>query len=125
MRKILLVFPLLFVTACSSSTVVSRPVLVERTPFTPPIVAPVQQQPLEWVVVTRDNSQQKFSELENRTGSSTMFALSPQGYQNLSLNVAELRRYIEQQNAVIVAMRKYYEEQNSNPNSNNSDKENK
>lgn len=121
MKKVLLLLPLLFVSACGSSTVVTRPVLQERAPFIPPVVAPAQQQPLEWVVVTRDNSQQKFSELENRTGSSTMFALSPQGYQNLSLNVAELRRYIEQQNAVITAMRKYYEEQNSSQNSNNKD----
>lgn len=120
MKKLLLL-PLLLTACGGQSTVVTRPVLHERAPFAAPSVTPAQQQPIEWVVVTRENSQQKFSELENRTGSSTMFALSPQGYQNLSLNVSELRRYIEQQNAVITAMRKYYEEQNSSQNSNSNE----
>jgi hypothetical protein len=111
MKKLILALPLVLAACGGTSTVVSRPVLHERAPFVPPAITPAQQQPIEWVVVTRDNSQDKFRELEARTGSSTVFALSPQGYQNLSLNVAELRRYIEQQNSVISAMRKYYEEQ--------------
>lgn len=110
MKKLLLALPLVLAACGSSPTVITRPVLHERAPFVPPAITPAQQQPIEWVVVTRDNAQDKFKEIESRAGSSTVFALSPQGYQNLSLNVAELRRYIEQQNSVIMAMRKYYEE---------------
>jgi len=119
MKKLILALPIVLAACGGQSTVVSRPVLHERAPFVPPAITPAQQQPIEWVVVTRDNSQDKFRELEARTGSSTVFALSPQGYQNLSLNVAELRRYIEQQNSVISAMRKYYEEQSNNNNAAN------
>ena len=119
MRKLLLTLPLLLAACGSSPTVVTRPVLHEKAPFVPPAITPAQQQPIEWVIVTRDNAQDKFGALEARTGSSTIFALSPQGYQNLSLNVAELRRYIEQQNSVIAAMRKYYEEPASQNNTDN------
>jgi hypothetical protein len=109
MKKLLLALPLLLAACGSQPTVISRPVIHERPPFVPPTITPVQQQPVEWAVITRENSQDKFRALEARSGSSTVFALSPQGYQNLSLNVAELRRYIEQQNSVIAAMRRYYE----------------
>lgn len=120
MKKLLIALPLLLAACGSQPTVVSRPVIHERPPFVPPSITPAQQQPVEWVVITRDNSENKFRELETRSGSSTVFALSPQGYQNLSLNVAELRRFIEQQNSVITAMRRYYEEPvNHNNNADN------
>lgn len=125
MRKLLILLPLILVACGSQPTLISRPVIHERAPFVPPAITPAAQQPIEWVVVTRDNSQDKFRELESRTGSSTVFALSPQGYQNLSLNVAELRRYIEQQNSVISAMRKYYEEPVSQNNNADNNRENK
>lgn len=120
MKKLLLTLPLLLAACGSPPTVVTRPVIHERAPFVPPAITPAQQLPIDWVVITRENSENKFRELETRSGSSTVFALSPQGYQNLSLNVAELRRFIEQQNSVIAAMRRYYEEPvNHNNNADN------
>jgi hypothetical protein len=38
-----------------------------------------------------------------------LFALTPDGYQAISINGAEMRRYIQQLNAIILAMRAYYE----------------
>ena len=115
MRKLLIVFPILFLAACGNQQrVVTAPVIHERAPFTTPTLVPARQLPFEWSVITRENAQNKLRELEARSGSATVFALSPQGYQNLSLNIAELRRYIEQQNSVIAAMREYYEEPTRN-----------
>lgn len=125
MKKLLLALPLLLAACGSQPTVVSRPVIHERAPFVPPALTPAQQLPIDWTVITRENSQDKFRELETRSGSSTVFALSPQGYQNLSLNVAELRRYIEQQNSVITAMRRYYEEPVNHNNTADNNRENR
>jgi uncharacterized lipoprotein YajG len=86
-----------------------KPEVVERPKLEVPSPAPVQQLGFEWMVITKENAEQKFAEIEKRGGVVTLFALTPQGYQNLSLNVSELRRYIQQQNAVIAAMKKYYE----------------
>jgi hypothetical protein len=43
---------------------------------------------------------------EEEAGITVFFALSVPDYENMSLNVAELRRYIDQQKAVIL----YYED---------------
>jgi hypothetical protein len=43
---------------------------------------------------------------EEESGTTVFFAMSVPDYENMSMNVAELRRYINQQKALIV----YYEE---------------
>ena len=57
-------------------------------------------------VVTSDNIDAFVDEFKKRNGSELVFyALSVRDYEKMSLNLADLRRYIEQQNAIIV----YYE----------------
>lgn len=111
MKKVLLILPLaLMLAACQSSPMVlTNPVLQNRATFVPPEVPPARQTSVNWIVLTKDNAAQKIAELERTQGVVAVFALTPQGYQNLSLNVSELRRYIQQQNATIAAIRQYYE----------------
>ena len=68
-----------------------------------------EQLNLDWNIINKENAAQKLAAQEKKTGSSTFFALTAQGYQNLSINVGELRRYIQQQKATIEALKKYYE----------------
>ena len=93
----------------STSQMYIKPQLVEKPKFEVPASTPVQSMAFEWTVITKENFELKSKEIEKKGGTVTLFALTPQGYQNLSMNVAELRRYIQQQNAVIAAMKKYYE----------------
>lgn len=97
----------------STEKMVVQPQIVERPKLEVPSPAPVNQLPVEWVIITKENAEQKFKEIESRGGVVTLMALTPQGYQNLSMNVGELRRFIQQQQAVIAAMKKYYEAPNS------------
>lgn len=109
MRSIVIVLAFLLVAGCSSPTkLVESRSLVERSPISIPELAPASQMPLEWSVITRDNMEAKFKELEN-SGSVVVFALTPNGYQTMSLNHAELRRYIQQQDSVIAVYKEYYE----------------
>lgn len=57
-------------------------------------------------VVTKENIDQFEKDFEKKNGSLVYIAISVKDYENLSLNFAELRRYIEQQQQIIV----YYEE---------------
>jgi hypothetical protein len=57
-------------------------------------------------VVTQDNYEEFLDEFQSKNGVTAWVALSVKDYENLSLNFAELRRYIEQQKEIIV----YYEE---------------
>ena len=56
--------------------------------------------------VNKDNYNQFVKEFTEKNGTLVYVALSVKDYENLSLNFAELRRYIEQQKQIIV----YYEE---------------
>ena len=118
MNKVIIAsFCALFLTACTETTkVFDKPVLVERAELILPQTQPIVQNDMTWMVITPENYAQKIEELSTK-GNVVLFALTPNGYQNLSMNVAELRKYIEQQNAVIAAYKDYYRNQQPNPES--------
>lgn len=73
-----------------------------------PVVARPKQVHLNDVkiyVVSKKNYKKFVKEYEAKNGADSYIALSVKDYENLSLNFAELRRYIEQQKQIIV----YYE----------------
>lgn len=80
---------------------------IEKT--TVPIVArpkPVNLNDVKIYVVTEENYEEFLEEFYSKNSKTAYIAISVKDYENLSLNFAELRRYIEQQKEVIV----YYEE---------------
>ena len=56
-------------------------------------------------VVSKENYDEFVKEYAKKNGSDSYIAISIKDYENLSLNFAELRRYIEQQKQIII----YYE----------------
>ena len=80
--------------------------LVERTIPTVPHPKPVQMNEIKIYVVSPSENFEEFKkEFEAKNGGDSYVAISIKDYENLSDNFAELRRYIEQQKAIIV----YYE----------------
>ena len=80
---------------------------IEKT--TVPIVPrpkPVQLNDVKIYVVNQDNFEEFLQEFRAKNGGDARIVISIKDYENLSLNFAELRRYIEQQKEIIV----YYEE---------------
>lgn len=57
-------------------------------------------------IVNKDNFDAFQEEFTKKNGEFVYLAISIKDYENLSLNFAELRRYINQQNQIII----YYEE---------------
>jgi hypothetical protein len=109
--KLTLITSLVLLTGCSSISkiVETKPTIVERPKLVVEIPDPAKQLAVEWIVITKDNFDEIVSKMEKKGDRVVFFALTPQGYQNLSISVAELRRYIQQQNAVVKTMREYYE----------------
>lgn len=111
--KHLLLISVLLLPGCSifskPAEVITKPIIVERPKLELPVPAPSYQKPLTWTVITKDNINEKIEELNAQGSEFVLFALTPQGYQNLSINIADLRRYIQQQNAVIFTLKEYYE----------------
>lgn len=68
---------------------------------------PIELNDVRWYAITSDNVGDFLSEYERKNGAVAVIATSVVGYENLSLNFSEIKRYIEQQQAII----DYYESQ--------------
>ena len=79
---------------------------IERTIPIVPHPKVVQLNDVKIYVVSKENYEEFVTEFEKKNGADAYIAISVKDYENLALNFAELRRYIEQQKEIIV----YYEE---------------
>ena len=100
---------LLFLTGCSSFREPEVKIVTQIEKTTVPIVA--RPKPIDLVdtrvyVVTKDNYESFVKEFTAEHGELAYVVLSMKDYENLAINIADLRRYIEQQTEIIV----YYEE---------------
>ena len=66
----------------------------------------VTMYPIQFYAVTAENYEEFKTKFENENADLVYFALSVPDYENLSLNMGELKRYIEQQKTIII----YYEQ---------------
>lgn len=71
-----------------------------------PAPTPVKLKSVEWYVVTDDNYDEFKDKLVTRQGVSVWYAITVKDYENLSVNLEELRRYIIEQQMLL----QYYEE---------------
>ena len=67
---------------------------------------PVQLVDTRVRVVTKDNLDEFLKDFTNQYGEVALVVLSMKDYENLAVNISEIRRYINQQTQVII----YYEE---------------
>lgn len=101
---------LLLVSGCATQTVIEKEYVQQ-------VIEPkqrprsVEMHDVEWYVVTPENIEEFLKEYKNKTGDVVFIATSVPHYENLSLNLAELRRYIEQQQSIIL----YYESSINKP----------
>lgn len=101
----------LSLTACSN---VPKKIQVDAAPLERPalIVPDVDRfnaRNFNWVVVTPNNVDQVFADLESKNKSVVLFAITADGYESLSLNMADIIKLIQQQKSIIAAYRQYYE----------------
>ena len=66
----------------------------------------VEFPPVDWFVITEENLDAKLEEINTKTGNVVLFTITPKGYENLAIGIADLRRYVKDQQAIIA----YYEE---------------
>jgi hypothetical protein len=83
----------------------SRPALIL------PKSDPITTRNVQWIVITRENVEEKFAELEVAGNSVVIIGLAGADYENLALNLNDLRTFIQQQNSIIIAYEDYYIEQ--------------
>jgi len=111
MKSILALILITLLAGCSQikERLMIKPKIVERPALVLQETRPVQSKNVEFVIITKENVDEVFSNLEKSGQDMVFFALTDNGYKALSLSVADMRRYIVQQNAVIKAYKDYYQ----------------
>lgn len=108
LRIITLLIAGLWLSACDNTrelTVNSEPVTINIAQPPPP--APVQMLPVTWRVATGVNIHSVVEQLSaSQDNANPVFlVIGMRDYENMSINLAELRRYIQQQQALITYYR--------------------
>lgn len=102
--RILIISSLLVLAGCGVDKldIFSTPIEIEIAKPSEPTV--VHMQPVNFRVVTKDNLDAFIREVSKAQGvtNPAFIAISMKDYENLSLNLADLKRYIEQQKAIVV-----------------------
>ena len=98
--------------------VVTQVEYVDRVIPVQPRPKPVSLYDIEFYAVTDENIDEFLERFEKENGDVVFFAISVPDYENIAINMGELRRFIQSQTAIIV----YYEE-NANPNKEESEEE--
>jgi len=75
--------------------------------YQPPNINPLQMENVRWYVITEENLESKMAEIRDRLGGEfVVFAMTPRSYENLSVNIQDIERYIAQQLKII----EYYQQ---------------
>ena len=82
---------------------------VDRTPLNLADPQPLKPTAPQWRVITPENQAQVFAELKSKNIDQVLFALTDDGYEELSVDIAQIRALIAQQRDIIVKYREYYE----------------
>ena len=125
MIKETLLIGVLALTGCASMpdviTYKSEP--VERPALVLPDTVELELRNADWEIITEENAETLWKELQESGEPIVLYALTTEGYEALSLNMADVIKLLSQQKAVIEAYKEYYEQTEKNiDNYNNTDK---
>lgn len=118
--KILLVLALMIptLTGCASFSLFGKSKVqeveiqtqaVERTRLDLKQPTPLAPRTPKWIVITPENAQKVWEKLASNNENLVLFAVTDNGYEELSINMAEIRNFINMQRQIIIKYKEYYE----------------
>ena len=69
----------------------------------------------KWIIITPENSNEVWPLVKEENEDVVLFGLTDQGYETLSIMIAELRNFINTQRLIIEQYKNYYEPQKIEP----------
>jgi hypothetical protein len=120
LRLSILTSVLLLTSGCGVFNPFSRPEVkqveiqtkvVERTRLNLKLPPPLEARSMDWYVVTPENIDEIWNKLKEQEKTLVLFALTDDGYEQLSLTIAEVRNIINSQRVILLKYREYYEPQ--------------
>ena len=110
LAKFATVLGLLFlVSACATKPIEITVAPTEKPQLILPPIDTVDMRDIKWMIVTPENAATVFAKLQADGVNPVLFALTDDGYQALSLNVADIQRYINDKNGAVIGFKEYYE----------------
>ena len=82
----------------------------KREPLDLPMPQPLSLVDVEWIVVTKDNVDEVMEKVKAEGGDYALFAVTDEGYKKLSLNFADIRNKLYEQQQIILSYKEYYED---------------
>ena len=119
MKKLIILLPVmaLLLVGCATNKVQPEPkvviqkVIEKKLPLNIIDPEPLELQHIEWVIVTRDNIEEVWAEIEGDNEGVALFALRHGDYERLALNIADIRAVIGEYVIILKRYREYYEEE--------------
>ena len=82
---------------------------IEKPELVLPDVDSLRLRNIDWFLITPENAEERFQEIEQNGQSVVFFAVTADGYEELALNLGDIRAMIQQQQAIIAAYENYYQ----------------
>ena len=120
MKKLIWLLPVMaiFLVGCSSTPkiktvekVVTKIEIEKKIPLN--IAAPeiLDLQDVEWIIVTRENIDEVWAQIQADNEGVALFALRHGDYEQLALNIADIKKLIGEYVIILKQYKKYYEEE--------------
>lgn len=100
----------LFLAGCSGVTQ-NVPQTVRLPRVAPPTIQPLTMEPVTWRVMTES----EIRALAESREEVVLFALDPDGYRNMRINLIEIRRFLDEQRAAIAFLQRILDERSEPP----------
>ena len=119
MKKLIILLPVmaLFLVGCASNPpaeptakVVIQKVIEKKLPLNIHDPEPLELADVEWVIVTRENIDEVWAQIEADNEGVALFALRHGDYERLALNIADIRAQLGEYVIILKRYREYYEE---------------
>ena len=112
MKYIAFIMGFILLSGCSS---MPQKIEVSAKPIPKPqLILPDAQklnlQDVEFIIITRENAEEVFAQLEADRLDPMLIGLTDDGYEKLALNLSDIMALLQQQRTIIAAYKRYYEE---------------
>lgn len=112
-NKILIAFLcLIFLSGCGFFNSAPLEVITkaeEKVPLNIPELASIKLTKLRWIILTPENYEEVFNQLQTEGVDTVVFALTDHGYEELAVNLATIKQFMIEQGAILKAYKAYYE----------------
>ena len=119
MKKLIWLLPVmaLFLVGCASTPelrtvekIITKKVIEKKLPLNIEAPVPLDLTEVEWVIVTRENIDEVWATIEADNEGVALFALRHGEYENLALNIVEIRKQLGEYVIILKKYKEYYEE---------------